>query len=796
MAKRKNADEDSSHSNSFNKKLRMDLSTSISDQEFVLSKEIVENVVLTDISQKVWRVGNPIGKGSFGEIFLASDKISKPVTSENAKYVVKIEPHHNGPLFVEIHCLLNTGKATEGETLPPGMPEYIASGSHYFQDEKYRFLILKRYKCDLHSLIKNRRVDPKCVLIIANQIMDVLEHFHDKGYAHSDIKSENLMIGSCTYKKDKNFNFDDRENGYHDATPRKSRSVEAQLQSSVQFSGSNPIRSCRTNRKNSMYDDMLQSHYLRPNKSVNYSKYYEESEYEYNPKKEEACDDEDYDEDDSNITVPVDKVLEEKVITEDRIFLIDFGLASKFMDANGHHRPFCMDQRRAHDGTLEFTSRDAHMGAHSRRSDLECLGYNLLYWCQGTLPWKDEKMLQQPDQVHHMKEYFMTDVKAMLPQVYGKNVPSFLGEFLNYVGNLAYDERPDYGHCRHIFEKAMIAMGYSVEDMVLNTTEIKQKVQKLTPLPDKLANLKHVRSIMKLGIHNMLPFRETHGSNKISPKNLRSKSDAKEKKLNKKKFSWTEILSSNPDQIARQRAEKEFERDQLAQTPVVAKYTGRPTYAILEIENRLKFKDKLDTKEECDTPDFKLKGYTKPMMDILRRREAYIMSKLDKSKKSKSAPSPPSSPEQPKTVAPEIVAESPLQQRPKKRGRPRKKETPTKNSIVFTETIVKKKLRFTHSSHRTATVINFQNAPDDEDSRISTQSTSTNTVSISSASEHDTSDASGARYTNGIRTRRIKKKNSAVKQNNKPSRGSHRTTIKKSQTKRAINKNDRTYSRG
>lgn len=33
-----------------------------------------------------------------------------PVTDANAKYVVKMEPHSNGPLFVEIHCLLNTAK--------------------------------------------------------------------------------------------------------------------------------------------------------------------------------------------------------------------------------------------------------------------------------------------------------------------------------------------------------------------------------------------------------------------------------------------------------------------------------------------------------------------------------------------------------------------------------------------------------------------------------------------------------------------------------------------------------------
>uniref|UniRef100_A0A182LVC6 non-specific serine/threonine protein kinase n=1 Tax=Anopheles culicifacies TaxID=139723 RepID=A0A182LVC6_9DIPT len=171
-------------------------SPNISASEFTLSKEFVDGTLLMDLTLKQWRTGKPIGKGSFGEIFLASDDIGTPVTSENAKYVVKIEPHSNGPLFVEIHCLLNTAKRTETCIIPPGMPEYIASGSHMFKNERYRFLILKRYQRDLHSLIKNKRVNPKSIPVIACQILDVLEHLHDQGYVHSDIKAENLMIGT------------------------------------------------------------------------------------------------------------------------------------------------------------------------------------------------------------------------------------------------------------------------------------------------------------------------------------------------------------------------------------------------------------------------------------------------------------------------------------------------------------------------------------------------------------------------------------------------------------------------
>jgi hypothetical protein len=54
------------------------------------------------------------------------------------------------------------------------------------------------------------------------------------------------------------------------------------------------------------------------------------------------------------------------------VYNIDYDLATKFIDTN---KTFCMDQRRAYDGTLKFTSRDAYFGAYSRHSNLECLGF-------------------------------------------------------------------------------------------------------------------------------------------------------------------------------------------------------------------------------------------------------------------------------------------------------------------------------------------------------------------------------------------------------------------------------------
>lgn len=93
-----------------------DTSTEEQKDEFVLTREIAENAILSDIAGNKWRIGSPVGKGSFGEIFLASDDISRPVDVNNAQFVTKIEPHSNGPLFVEIHCLLNVNKRNNGES--------------------------------------------------------------------------------------------------------------------------------------------------------------------------------------------------------------------------------------------------------------------------------------------------------------------------------------------------------------------------------------------------------------------------------------------------------------------------------------------------------------------------------------------------------------------------------------------------------------------------------------------------------------------------------------------------------
>lgn len=56
--------------------------------------------------------------------------------------------------------------------------------------------------------------------------------------------------------------------------------------------------------------------------------------------------------------------------------------------SGGKHNPYREDPRKAHDGTLEFTSCDAHKGVPpSRRADLEIMSYVMLQWVS-ELPWQ------------------------------------------------------------------------------------------------------------------------------------------------------------------------------------------------------------------------------------------------------------------------------------------------------------------------------------------------------------------------------------------------------------------------
>ncbi|NXR11052.1 VRK3 kinase, partial [Semnornis frantzii] len=132
----------------------------------------------------------------------------------------------------------------------------------------------------------------------------------------------------------------------------------------------------------------------------------------------------------------------------------------------GKHVAQRAGSRTPHEGTLEFISLDSHHGAGpSRRSDLESLGYCLLKWLCGFLPWSDE--LDKVQSVVEKKEKYRKDVRGLLQLCFRQRaIPDALQGYLQQVMALEYEEKPGYEALRQLFKKALEKMKASAYDSV------------------------------------------------------------------------------------------------------------------------------------------------------------------------------------------------------------------------------------------------------------------------------------------------------------------------------------------
>lgn len=138
---------------------------------------------------------------------------------------------------------------------------------------------------------------------------------------------------------------------------------------------------------------------------------------------------------------------------EGKVFLVDFGLASHFT-TSPEYKP---DPKKMHNGTIEYTSRDAHNGVPTMRGDMEILAFNLVHWSGATLPW--ESVLSDPAKVQQLKDKHMQDITGFVKASYNRSPPGPIANYLKTVSELKFNEKPDYNKCRKYFTSALASLG-------------------------------------------------------------------------------------------------------------------------------------------------------------------------------------------------------------------------------------------------------------------------------------------------------------------------------------------------
>ncbi|KPU74613.1 uncharacterized protein Dana_GF13879, isoform C [Drosophila ananassae] len=263
-----------------------------------------------------------IGSGSFGDIFMAEHRI----TGERVAIKMERNDANQSQLYFEfkLYKIIQSGM---------GIPRV----REFKSDARYNMLVMELLGPSLEEMFVycSRRFSLKTVLMLADQMIERLDHLHSHRYLHRDVKPDNFLMGV----------------------------------------GAN----------------------------------------------------------------------------QHRVYMIDMGLAKSYWNKMSNKHVAYREGHRL-TGTARYASINALNGCEqSRRDDLEAVGYVLMYFLRGSLPWQGLKAVAKKQRYELIAE---TKASTRLEEL----CLGFPEEFASYIGYcraLGFEERPHYSHIRRNFADLM-----------------------------------------------------------------------------------------------------------------------------------------------------------------------------------------------------------------------------------------------------------------------------------------------------------------------------------------------------
>ncbi|VDM96486.1 unnamed protein product [Thelazia callipaeda] len=145
---------------------------------------------------------------------------------------------------------------------------------------------------------------------------------------------------------------------------------------------------------------------------------------------------------------------------EEKCYLIDYGLAQRYISDDEARIHIAFEKERRLIGTTTYASINSHKGyTLSRRDDLESLGYILIEFINRSLPWiREQKTLLR--KAKSARKQVFSLVRAMKEGIKWGSVCPKMADWMEYCSKLGFDEKnivacalqPDYDYLRKIIE--------------------------------------------------------------------------------------------------------------------------------------------------------------------------------------------------------------------------------------------------------------------------------------------------------------------------------------------------------